>query len=76
MAEFSKQYCETTDHGFLPDFDIIEMAKEVEPGFCISQICEGYGFIAIGKDEEHNVILAFRTKENGIEWKPYSEVIK
>jgi hypothetical protein len=76
MAEFSKQYCDSTNHGFSPDFDILEIAEKVKPGFCLSQICEGYGFIAVGKDEESNVILAFRTEENTIEWKQYLEVIK
>ena len=52
MADFSKQYCTTHDMGFEGDFDIIEEWNTLVPGYIKSIICEGYGFIAIGKLEK------------------------
>ena len=75
MAEFSKQYCEHHDHEFGWDFDILEVASKIENGFYLPHICEGYGFVAIGKDESGEIILAFRTQNDEVEWKPYPEVI-
>jgi hypothetical protein len=75
MADFSKQFCELHLQDLPGDFDILEIAKDVPNEHCISYICEGYGFIAIGKDEAGEIVLAFRGKEDKIEWKPYHEVI-
>lgn len=75
MADFSKQYCEINDPDFSWDFDILEIAKGVSSEQCVPYICEGYGFIAIGKDESGEIILAFRKEEDEIEWKPYREVV-
>ena len=75
MSEFSKQYCESTKHGFAPDFDVLEIANTLNAGYYIPQICEGYGFIGIAKDDSSNIIFAFRADDNKIEWKKYSEVI-
>jgi hypothetical protein len=75
MAEFSKQYCECEDRDFSWDFDILEIAKDLHNEHFVSYICEGYGFIAIGKNEAGEIILAFREKEDKIEWKPYHEVV-
>lgn len=59
MAEFSRQYCELKDPEFPWDFDIEEIAKDLKPGYHVPYICEGFGFIAIGKDMEDNTLLYF-----------------
>lgn len=81
MAEFSKQYCEKNDFDFPHDFDINEIAEGLDKGHYTSIICEGYGFIAIGKDESDKIILAMPTGEHSeegsaVEWKSFDEVIK
>jgi hypothetical protein len=65
MADFSKQYCEIYDHGFPWDFDIEEIANELDPGYMNNVICEGFGFDAIGKKESGEIILHFRDWETG-----------
>ena len=79
MAEFSKQYCENSidmkDHP--GDFDILEIADGLDNGFYTSIICEGYGFLAIGKNEKGDIMLGMPEKNSdNIEWKHYYEVIK
>jgi hypothetical protein len=76
MAEFSKQYCELHEQEMEPDFDILQMANQVQPDHYIPIICEGFGFLAIGKNEEGEIILAFRGKDDIIDWKTYKEVVK
>jgi hypothetical protein len=49
-------------------------------------ICEGFGFIAIGRDENYNVLLAiptgeFETDEDGqtfdqVTWQAYEDIVK
>lgn len=84
MADFSKQWVEQnselTEHY---DFDIFEIVDHLEPGHYTSIICEGYGFIAIGKDDSGNCLLAMPTNnseigEDGIsiEWKKYEDIVK
>lgn len=75
MAEFSKQYCENQEHDFAWDFDILEISKNILAEHYVPCICEGYGFIAIGKNESDEIILAFRKENDEIEWKPYLEVV-
>jgi hypothetical protein len=79
MAEFSKQYCEKHDPEFPHDFDILEIAETLENEFYTPIICEGFGFLAIGKSENGEIILAFRPEsgkeEDDIIWKSYNEVI-
>lgn len=82
MADFSKQYCELRDSEIPHDFDILEIADGLEPEQCTSIICEGFGFLAIGKDSEGKIILAFRDSsqeesKEGIPvlWKKYDEVV-
>lgn len=55
MAEFSKQWCEKHDpEGIKPDFDIMEIFNGLEEeDTYTSVICEGYGFIAIGKKKDN-----------------------
>jgi len=77
MADFSKQYCEIYDLEMSFDFDILEEAKHIQPGHYISMICEGFGFIAISKDENNEILLAVPTKDGEyVHWKEYNEVIK
>ena len=59
MEEFSKQYIELTDFDLPIDFDIEELAKGLDSGLYIPMICEGWGFEAIGKDKEGNLMLHF-----------------
>ena len=75
MADFSKQYCDSRENDIIWDFDILEVANRLENGFFFPYICEGYGFIAIGKDESGEIILAFRQNEDEVQWKPYLDVI-
>ena len=75
MAEFSKQFCELHLQDLPGDFDILEIVKDVPNEQCTPYICEGYGFIAIGKDESGEIVFAFRGEEDKIEWKPYHEVV-
>jgi len=86
MADFSKQWCEINDPEKTPDFDIDEIAKDLEPGYYASVICEGFGFLAIGKTGEGEIVLAIPTggtivDDNGqihdsIVWEPYNNLIK
>jgi hypothetical protein len=75
MADFSKQYCEKHDPEMSWDFDIFQMAKSVQPEHYIPIICEGFGFVGIGKDENDQIILAYRKPNDEIEWKPINEII-
>jgi len=78
MAEFSKQYTQRPDSEFDQwDFDILEIAKDLSSGFYTPIICEGFGFIGIGKDDDGEIILAFpkgNTLESEVEWKSYKEI--
>jgi len=82
MAEFSKQYCDLHDMGFPHDFDIVEVADGLQPEHYTAIICEGFGFTAIAKDADGNILLAIptgaETNDDGIEvtWKKYEEVVK
>jgi hypothetical protein len=77
MADFSKQWCEINDPEMPHDFDILEEAAKCKPNYSISYICEGFGFIAIGRDEEGEVVLAMPNYEdNTMTWKPYNEIVK
>lgn len=76
MAEFSKQYCEKNEMGFDGDFDILEIANSLPNEHYTSQICEGYGFISISKDEYGGIHLGFRNEDNNINWVDYNEVVK
>ena len=86
MAEFSKQWAEINDPEFGWDFDIEEVSNQLEPNHYVPMICEGFGFIAIGRDENYNVLLAMptgetETDENGqisdtVTWQAYEDVVK
>lgn len=77
MADFSKQYCEIHDHGFHWDFDIEEIAEDLDHGYMNNVICEGFGFDAIGKKESGEIILRFtdwETKKKS--WVNYKDFIE
>jgi len=86
MAEFCKQWAEINDPEGGWDFDIEEISNQLEPNHYIPIICEGFGFIAIGKDNENKITLAiptgkFETDENGqifdtVTWQAYKDIIK
>ena len=50
---------------------------KLTPKNYIPFICEGFGFLAIGKDEDNEIFLAMPAEDiEYIQWKPYDEVIK
>jgi len=60
MADFSKQYCETTDMGFDGDFDVYEEWSKLKPGYTVAYICEGFGFHMIGKEENNDTVWVYK----------------
>jgi len=79
MAEFSKQYCELHDMGFDGDFDILEEFNKLKYDHYVPYICEGYGFIAIGKSDDDECILAMPIDDapfGTVTWKKYEDIIK
>ena len=76
MADFSKQWCELNDQEMSWDFDILEEADKLEHNQFIPMICEGFGFVAIGKDDSNEIFLAVPMDDDTVMYKPYSEVIK
>jgi hypothetical protein len=76
MAEYSKQYCDNTDLGFQGDFDIYEIVEELNDNHYIPIICEGYGFIAIGKHEGVNkVAICRKDNEELVDWVELEEFL-
>jgi hypothetical protein len=59
MADFSKQYCDIYDPEMPHDFDIEKVAEKLDNDYYLSFICEGFGFSAIGKDPDGEIILYF-----------------
>jgi len=59
MAEFSKQYCQLNDMGFDGDFDVYEEWAKLKPGYSVAYICEGFGFVAIGKKESGDDVIVY-----------------
>lgn len=77
MADFSKQWCEIHDPEMPWDFDILEEAAKCKPNYAINYICEGFGFIAIGRDNEGEIVLAIPNyDDNTMVWKSYDEIVK
>ena len=82
MAEFSKQWVEKNDPEMGWDFDIEAIASEM-PNSTMTDyyLCEGFGVVAIGKDESGEIQLAIATgnyNDEGhieVEWKALEEVI-
>ncbi len=76
MAEFSKQWVLKQDpQSTMWDFDILEIANSLSNEYYTPQICEGFGFIAIAKDEYGGINLAFRNDENELYWVEYNKLI-
>lgn len=76
MAEFSKQWCEINDPNMGHDFCINDLCENLENNHYTSIICEGFGFLAVGKDMNGEIIVAMPINEDEIEWKLYSEMIR
>ena len=81
MADFSKQWCEINDPEMPYDFDIIEEASKLKPNYSINHICEGFGFIAIGKtdDQDEKCILAMPVDDapfGTVKWVDCEQIIK
>lgn len=78
MSEFSKQWCDLNDPEMPYDFDIEEVAKNnLKNGECTLLICEGFGFQAIGKNDNGKTILAFKDHESSlIDWVDYEEFMR
>jgi hypothetical protein len=82
MANFSKQWCDINDTEMPADFDILEIADTLQADTYISEICEGFGFIAIGRSIDNEIMLAMPVppKEGDIEeyiqWVSYNDIIK
>jgi len=77
MADFSKQWCENNDPEIGHDFDILEVANSLEPNHYIPYICEGYGFIAIAKSENGEILLGFNDENGGdlVHWVDYKDAV-
>jgi len=72
MADFSKQYCELYDPEMPHDFDIDMVASTLNNHYYKSYICEGFGFIAIGKDSNGEITLCFpNDNSDSCEWVLY-----
>ena len=69
MAEFSSQYSQKY-LGFEGDFCIFQEAKKLKKETYTNLICEGYGFVALGKDENGDVKLAIPRGDlyENVEW--------
>jgi hypothetical protein len=86
MAEYSKQWCDLNNPQTESEFDINEITDGLEPNHYTPITCEGFGFIAIGKDPDNNILFAMPTGEtvtdehgqihDAIVWEPYNDVIK
>jgi len=54
MADFSEEYCKYHDFERKGDFNIWGEFDKLEEDTYISIICEGYGFIGIGKKKDES----------------------
>ena len=76
MADFSKQWCERNDPRMPWDFDILEVADRLKPGYCLPYICEGYGFTVIAKSDKDEIQLGFPKKDGiNISYKSYKKIV-
>lgn len=77
MAEFSKQYVQNFESeigGW--DFDIEEIAEDLEPNQAINMICEGFGSSWISKNNKGEIQLVFANHQTGeVTWKTLEETI-
>lgn len=75
MADFSKQWCDLNDPDMPYDFDIELIAENLQNGWAVPEICEGFGFTAIGRSEEGTIILGFPVGADELRWEDYQEFI-
>lgn len=73
---YSKQFCDKRSMGLEGDFDILEIADLLPNEHYTLQVCDGYGFVSISKDEYGGIHLGFINDENNIYWIDYNEVVK
>ena len=71
MAEFSKEYCIERNMGFEGDFSIEEEFNKLDKDNHTGMICEGYGFIAIARNQDDECLLAYRGEDHEIIWDEY-----
>jgi hypothetical protein len=45
--------------GFDGDFDVYEEWAKLKPGYSVAYICEGFGFVAIGKKESGDDVIVY-----------------
>jgi len=78
MADLSKQWCEINDPEMPYDFDILEEFGKLPKNHYITFICEGFGFLAIIRDEDDVCLLAEYddSVEERVIWTPYDMLIK
>ena len=76
MAAFSKQYCELHDMGFDGDFDIMEEYYLLSQGYSVNVMCEGFGFLAIARGYNDEVLVAIPNEDHSFDWIEYKELIK
>lgn len=77
MADYSKQFVEgqLMDEQFGWDFDIEDLAKELEERHMIPVICEGYGFIGILRlDGKIQLLFEDENSEDGAELVPLEDL--
>ncbi len=75
MSEYSNQYS-WKNLGFKGDFDIFKDTRKLKPGEYINLCCEGYGFVAILKDENKELKFALPKDNEEIEWVDFYELKK
>lgn len=78
MADFSKQYCELYDPEMSWDFDIIEEYNKLDTGYSVGMVCEGFGFLAIAKGHNNEILVAFNDSDDDdyIHWIEYDEFLE
>jgi hypothetical protein len=68
MADFSKQWCEINDPQLPHDFDIYDEFNKLNKGTYVTMICEGFGFLAIARDQKDVLLLAMPVNDGLVEW--------
>jgi hypothetical protein len=72
MAAFSKEYCQIWDPELPYDFSVEEIAKDLVKGNYYPIICEGFSFVAIAKDRNEQILVAFKDdEEDRLVWQDF-----
>ena len=76
MADFSKEWCKSYDEGGMNgDFSVMDIFKDLKEGYYYPIICEGYGFVAIRKQEGICEVAYTTNMETGsVVWKNFDEI--